>query len=165
MKKYITIALIALGAVSVASCEKFLNVQTQGYPTQDQFFQNDQQAIDAIDACYARLPQEAVLGREIYWEQACANVIVWGRTRGFPTLATLSYNGDESPLRGVYDQAVNEDSAYEKLAAKKEEQAAAQTQPVQAPQYLLVNGVLRQVVPPEQAREYVQYNGYLWPII
>ena len=50
MKKYITIALIALGAVSVASCEKFLNVQTQGYPTQDQFFQNDQQAIDAIDA-------------------------------------------------------------------------------------------------------------------
>ena len=29
----------------------------------------------------------------------------------------------------------------------------------------LVNGVLRQVVPPEQAREYVQYNGYLWPII
>ena len=72
---------------------------------------------------------------------------------------------EESPLRGVYDHVVNEDSAYEKLAAKKEEEAAAQARPVQAPQYLLVNGVLRQVVPPEQAREYVQYNGYLWPII
>ena len=72
---------------------------------------------------------------------------------------------EESPLCGVYDHAVDDDSAFEKLAAKKEEEAAAQAQPVQAPRFLLVNGVLRQVVPPEQAREYVQYNGYLWPII
>ena len=108
MKKYIAIAIIALGALTVASCDKFLDVQTQGYPTQDQFFQNDQQAIDAVDACYARLPQEAVLGREIYWEQACANVIVWGRTRGYPTLATLSYTGDESPLTGVFKRAYTE---------------------------------------------------------
>ena len=108
MKKYITIAIIALGALSVASCEKFLDVHTEGSPTQDQFFQNDQQAIDAIDGCYARLPQEAVLGREIYWEQACANVIVWGRTRGYPTLATLNYTGDESPLRGVFEKAYKE---------------------------------------------------------
>ena len=108
MKKYIAIAIIALGALSVASCEKFLDVHTEGYPTQDQFFQNDQQAIDAVDACYARLPQEAVLGREIYWEQACANVIVWGRTRGYSTLATLNYNGDESPLRGVFERAYKE---------------------------------------------------------
>ena len=70
----------------------------------------------------------------------------------------------ESPLKGVYDEAVNQDSAYEKLNAKKEtEQAAAQ--PVQVPQFLLVNGILRQVVPVEQAREFVQYNGYLWPVL
>jgi len=68
----------------------------------------------------------------------------------------------KSPLRGVYDQAVNRESAYEKLAAKKEE-AAAPAQP--APQFLLVNGVLRQVVTPDRAREYVQYNGCLWPIL
>ena len=71
---------------------------------------------------------------------------------------------EESPLRGVYDEAVRRDSAYEKLNAKKEEQAAAAS-PVQAPRFLLVNGVLRQVVPAEQAREFVQYNGYLWPIL
>ena len=73
----------------------------------------------------------------------------------------------ESPLRGVYDEAVNHESAYEKLNAKKEEQQAAAApaaQPAKAPQYLLVNGVLRQVVPIEQAREFVQYNGCLWPI-
>ena len=108
MKKYIVITAIALGALSAASCEKFLDVQTQGYPTQDQFFQNDQQAIDAVDGCYARLPQEAVLGRELYWEQACANDIVWGRTRSYPTLATLNYTGDESPLRGVFEKAYKE---------------------------------------------------------
>ncbi len=64
-----------------------------------------------------------------------------------------------SPLRGVYDEAVNSDSAYEKLSAKKEEP------PAQVPKFLLVNGVLRQIVPIEQAREYVQYNGCWWPIL
>ena len=108
MKKYISIAIVAICAFCFASCEKFLDVNSQGAPTQNQFFQNDQQAIDAIDGCYARLPQEAVLGRELYWEQACANDIVWGRTRGYPTLATLSYNGDESPLRGVFERAYKE---------------------------------------------------------
>lgn len=75
---------------------------------------------------------------------------------------------EESPLRGVYDQAVNQDSAYEMLAAKKEEEQKKEEQaqaPAQAPQFLLVNGVLRQVVPYGQHRELVQYNGYLWPII
>ena len=42
--------------------------------------------------------------------------------------------------------------------------APAQAAPAEIPRYLLVNGVLRQVVPIEQAREYVQYNGILWPI-
>lgn len=108
MKKYISIAIVAICALCVSSCAKFLDVNSQGAPTQNQYFQNDQQAIDAIDACYARLPQEAVLGRELYWEQACANDIVWGRTRGYPTLATLSYTGDESPLRGVFERAYKE---------------------------------------------------------
>ncbi|MCR5759568.1 MAG: RagB/SusD family nutrient uptake outer membrane protein, partial [Bacteroidales bacterium] len=62
MKKYIAISLIALGALSAASCSKFLDVQSQGYPTQDQYFQNDQQAIDAVDGIYARLAQESCMG-------------------------------------------------------------------------------------------------------
>ena len=41
----------------------------------------------------------------------------------------------------------------------------AQAAPGAMPRFLLVNGVLRQVVPVEQAREYVQYNGSLWPIL
>ena len=109
MKKYISIAIAAVCAlICFASCDKFLDVNSQGAPTQNNYFQNDQQAIDAVDGCYARLPQEAVLGRELYWEQGCANVIVWGRTRGYPTLATLSYNGDESPVRGVFERAYKE---------------------------------------------------------
>ena len=48
---------------------------------------------------------------------------------------------------------------------QKKAQEAAQAQTTQAPRFLLVNGVLRQVVPVEQAREFVQYNGNLWPIL
>ena len=105
MKKYISIALVAFCALFLTSCAEFLDVNSQGAPTQNQYFQNDQQAIDAVDGIYARLAQESCLGREIYWEQACANDIVWGRTRSYPTLATLSYTGDESPLRGVFENA------------------------------------------------------------
>ena len=97
MKKYIIVTAIALGALSVASCEKFLDVQSQGYPTQDQYFKNDQQAIDAVDACYRPLVDgDGIIGREIYWEQACANSIVWGRARNdMLTVATFNFTGDE----------------------------------------------------------------------
>ncbi|MBO4624993.1 MAG: RagB/SusD family nutrient uptake outer membrane protein [Bacteroidales bacterium] len=108
MKKYIILALIAAGTLSVASCAKFLDVKAEGAPTADQYFQNDQQAIDAVDGIYARLAQESCMGRELYWEQAVANDIVWGRTRGYPTLATFAYTGDESPLRSVFGNAYTE---------------------------------------------------------
>ena len=73
---------------------------------------------------------------------------------------------ESSPVRGKYLQAVDDVSAYEKLTARKEEQAAAAAPaPAQMPRFLMVNGVLRQVVPVEQAREFVQYNGSLWPIL
>ena len=108
MKKYIILALVAAGSLSVASCAKFLDVKAEGFPTADQYFQNDQQAIDAVDGIYARLAQESCMGRELYWEQAVANDIVWGRTRGYPTLATFEYTGDESPLRSVFGNAYTE---------------------------------------------------------
>ena len=108
MKKYIILALIAAGILSVASCAKFLDVKAEGAPTADQYFQNDQQSIDAVDGIYARLAQESCMGRELYWEQAVANDIVWGRTRGYPTLATFAYTGDESPLRSVFGNAYTE---------------------------------------------------------
>ena len=66
---------------------------------------------------------------------------------------------------GVYEEAVDSEGAFEKLSAQKKAQEAAQAQTTQAPRFLLVNGVLRQVVPVEQAREFVQYNGNLWPIL
>ena len=108
MKKYIILAFVAVGTLSVASCAKFLDVKAEGSPTADQYFQNDQQSIDAVDGIYARLAQESCMGRELYWEQAVANDIVWGRTRGYPTLATFEYTGDESPLRSVFGNAYTE---------------------------------------------------------
>ncbi len=111
MKKYMVIAAVVIAAACSASCSKFLDVKPQGNYTEDLFFATDQQAVDAIASCYYRLPQESLMGREIYWEQGCVNDFVWGRTRSFNTLATFNYTGDESCLRdvfsSVYEQGLN----------------------------------------------------------
>jgi len=110
MKKYIIIALVVLGAFGMTSCAKFLDVQTQGYPTGDQYFKNDQQAVDAVDAIYRKLIDgDGIIGREIYWEQACANTIVWGRARN-SMLPVVNYNptGDEDKLRDVFNRCYSE---------------------------------------------------------
>ena len=108
MKKYIAIAIAALCALSFTSCSKFLDYTSKGAYTEDTFFENDQQAIDAVKSIYARLPQESFMGRELYWEQAVACDIVWGKTRSFNTLATYEYTGDEGPVNGVFKNCYNE---------------------------------------------------------
>ncbi len=99
--KYILTAVVSLALLS--SCSDFLDVQSEGTSTTTQYFTNDNQAIDAIDALYAPIHQEGLFGREIFWEQGAACDIVWGRTRGYNTLATFQYNGDESPLSTTYE--------------------------------------------------------------
>lgn len=101
MKKYISI--IALSGLVLSSCSDFLDVQSEGNPTTNAYFTNDQQAIDAIDGLYAPIHQETGFGRELFWEQGAACDIVWGRTRGYNTLATLAYTGDESPISDTFN--------------------------------------------------------------
>ena len=98
--KYLLTAAFSLAVLS--SCSDFLDVQPEGAPTTSQYFVNDNQAIDAIDALYAPIHQEGLFGREMFWEQGAACDVVWGRTRGYSDLATLRYTGDESPLRTTY---------------------------------------------------------------
>lgn len=103
MKK--NILYIALFSASLmSSCSDFLDVQPEGDATTTTYFTNDQQAIDAVDALYERFHQEAVYGRELFWEQGAACDVVWGKTRSYPTLATLKYTGEESPLRTTFEQ-------------------------------------------------------------
>ena len=102
MKK--NILLFAMAALLLTtSCSDFLDVQPEGNATTDQYFMNDQQAIDAVDALYERFHQEALYGRELFWEQGGACDVVWGRTRSYNTLATLQYTGDEEPLRTTFE--------------------------------------------------------------
>lgn len=103
MKRYISIFFVA-AAMTLTSCSNFLDVQPEGNPTTETYFTNDQQSVDIIDMLYARLHQENVFGREFFWEQGGGQDVVWGRTRSYNTLATLKYNGDESPLRSTFDQ-------------------------------------------------------------
>ena len=102
MRKHI--AILFLSALIGTSCSDFLDVQSEGNPTTDNYFTNDQQAIDAIDGLYERFHQEGCYGRELFWEQGAACDVVWGRTRGYITLATFAYTGEESPLKDVYER-------------------------------------------------------------
>ena len=101
MKKYISV--FALSALVCSSCSDFLDVQPEGDATTTQYFTNDQQAIDAIDGLYERFHQEGCYGRELFWEQGAACDVVWGRTRGYSTLATLNYTGPVLVTTNAHD--------------------------------------------------------------
>ena len=102
MKKIILIALSVV-ALTFSSCADFLNTSTEGAPTLDSYFTNDDQAVKAVLALYSRMSQEAVYGRNIFWEQAAANDIVYGRSTDYDAnLALLNAGGDESALRSIY---------------------------------------------------------------
>ena len=100
MNKYIIAPVLA--AFALTSCNDFLDVQPEGNPTTTNYFTNDQQAIDAMDRVYEDLPVEDMFGRNLFYEQAGANDIVWGRGRSFNTLATREYTGDEDPLNTTF---------------------------------------------------------------
>ncbi len=102
MKKNILFWAVAASLLT-SSCSDFLDVQPEGNATTTTYFTNDDQAIDAVDALYERFHQEAIYGRELFWEQGAACDVVWGKTRDYPTLATLKYTGDESPLKTVFE--------------------------------------------------------------
>jgi hypothetical protein len=103
MKMYKYIFAFILLAFIFNSCSDFLDVQPEGNATTTTYFQNDQQAIDAVAALYRPIHRETSYGRDLFWEQGAACDIVWGRSRGFNTLATFNYTGDESPLSGNFD--------------------------------------------------------------
>ena len=126
MKKYIIAASVA-GLFTFNACSDFLDTQPEGKPSTTTFFTNDQEAIDAIDGLYSRIAQEGMFGREIFWEQGATTDVVWGKTRGYPTLATLNYTGNESPLKDVFEYTymhiARANFVIKKLLAKKNEQA------------------------------------------
>ena len=104
MKKISYIAIAALAAFSMTGCKDFLDVQPEGTPTETTYFQNDDQAINAIKALYApAYDGDDLFGRELYWEQHASSQLVCGRTTGWAsTLYTLTVSGDESPLNNCW---------------------------------------------------------------
>lgn len=104
MKKYIFgSALVA--TLALTSCEDFLDVQPEGDTMSTTYFTNDQRAIDAIDPIYYDLSNgDRMFGRDLYYQQAGACDIVWGRTRSFNTVATFKYTGNEGdPLKRPFE--------------------------------------------------------------
>ena len=103
MKKNILFLAIS-AALLTSSCSDFLDVQPEGNATINAYFLNDQQAIDAVDGLYERFHQEALYGRELFWEQGAACDVVWGRTRDYTDLALFKNDASSStPLNGIFE--------------------------------------------------------------
>ncbi len=103
MKKNI-LFLAMSAALLTSSCSDFLDVQPEGNATINAYFLNDQQAIDAVDGLYERFHQEALYGRELFWEQGAACDVVWGRTRDYTDLALFKNDASSStPLNGIFE--------------------------------------------------------------
>lgn len=104
MKKIFIFAIVALATLSLSGCKEFLDVQPEGAPTTDTYFQNDAQAENAIKAIYAPMYDgDDGFGREIYWEQTASCMFVVGKTKGWSnTLSKMVPTGDESPLSDNY---------------------------------------------------------------
>ena len=104
MKKILIFA-IALTAFSLTSCKDFLDVKPMGTPNQDGYFTNDFQVENAVKSIYAPLADgDDLFGRDSHWEQCTGIFMVPGRTRDWPQLFTLQWNGDESPLKSVFEK-------------------------------------------------------------
>ena len=104
MKK-IFIFAIALATLTLTSCEKFLDVKPMGTPTSDTYFQNDSQIENAVKSIYSPLADgDDLFGRDYHWEQCVGINMVPGRTRDWPQLFCLQWNGDEGPLTSVFDK-------------------------------------------------------------
>ena len=53
---------------------------------------------------YERFHQEALYGRELFWEQGAACDVVWGRTRDYTDLALFKNDASSStPLNGIFE--------------------------------------------------------------
>lgn len=103
MKKIIYYIGFLLTIATFSACKGFLDVKPEGTPTADNYFKNDYQAIKIVDGMYARIHQEQLFGRNLFWEQGAANDIVWGRSSSGTTLCTFKYTGDESRLTSAYE--------------------------------------------------------------
>lgn len=104
MKKYILSILILSAGMLLASCSDFLDVTPEGTPDQKAFFRTDKDATDAIDALYWIMGQETTFGRDLFYEQAGGgDDFIWGRSRGFNSLANFHFTGDESPMRDNWE--------------------------------------------------------------
>lgn len=104
MKKILIFA-IALATLSLTSCKDFLDLKPMGTPNQDAYFENDYQIENAVKSIYSPLADgDDLFGRDSHWEQCLGITMVPGRTRDWPELFCLQWNGDESPLRSVFEK-------------------------------------------------------------
>lgn len=71
--------LLAIAALSLTSCQDFLDLKTQGGYSTDNFFNTDEQAASALNSVYNELRGEDFYGQNLFWEECAANILVAAR--------------------------------------------------------------------------------------
>ena len=105
MKKVI-LSIAALAALAMTGCANFLDVQTEGLVTTDNYFNNDQQAIDAIDKLYIYLGDEYICSQDIHWDDCCTTQMVGvraGDCSSWFNHFNLNFAGDIGTLPSYYE--------------------------------------------------------------
>jgi hypothetical protein len=106
MKNYIIISL-TIFAMVCTSCSDFLNVTPEENPSEGTFFLTDKHATDALDEVYGLFGGiEPFTGRDIYWDQAASDDLIFGRSRStdYTNLANFTFTGRELPLLSVWER-------------------------------------------------------------
>jgi hypothetical protein len=103
MKYYIIISLTILAMVCT-SCNDFLNVTPEESPSEGVFFLTDKDATSAVDEVYWLLNNYTFGERDLFYEQAGADDLIFGRTRGseYYNLINFTCTGREAPLRTTF---------------------------------------------------------------
>ena len=101
MKKYISV--LAMSALVLSSCSDFLDVQPEGDFNAQKYFQNDEQAKNAVDGLYYNFFDEEMYGMLIHFEQCNANDLVMTADEAPLSVVTLKYTGEEWTFTDSYE--------------------------------------------------------------
>ena len=78
---YIIIALIAISGMALSGCSKFLEFESYGPPTYENYWKTDDDVRAAVDGLSFWQAREGIDGRGLMWFENCSDNLVTGRSQ------------------------------------------------------------------------------------
>ncbi|WP_321518836.1 RagB/SusD family nutrient uptake outer membrane protein [uncultured Bacteroides sp.] len=103
--KFKTISILLLSSLTLASCNDWMDVKSEGTATEASFWKSDKDFSDALVAVYSNMELEETWGRNLFWEQGASDDVFFSRARGNAqmNLANLQMDGStEGSIKDIY---------------------------------------------------------------